>query len=129
MINAHILKCVPDMKGKKAKRKKKPFLFKLTNRTSLFLFLAIMFLLAVYSGGSVQGFSDVTQMFLLFSCSAVALALFIFSVAGAFQSLLYTFVQRKLYFLIFFLLHLLSCAFSAFLFVLLRIISTLSKGI
>ena len=128
MISAHILKCTPDMKGKKAKRKKKPFLFKLTNRISFFLLLMVLFLLALYSGGSVQDFSDVTQTFLLFSCSAVALALLIFSLAGAFQSLLYTFVQRKLYFLIFFLLYILSCAFSAVLFVLLRVISTLSKG-
>lgn len=77
----------------------------------------------------MQDFSDVTQTFLLFLCSAVALALFIFSAAGALQSLLFIFVQRKLYFLIFFFVYVLSCAFSAVLFVLLRVISTLSKGL
>lgn len=128
MISADILKRTLEMKGKKAKRKKKPFLFKLTNRMSLFLLLATLFLLALYTGGSVQDFSDVTQTFLLFSCSATALALFVFSAAGVFQSLVFLFVQRKLYFLIFFLVYVLSCTFSAILFILLRVISTLTKG-
>lgn len=114
------------MKGKKAKRK--PFLFKLTNRTSLFLLLLLLLLLVLYCGGSVQGFSPVTQTFLLFSCSAAALALLVFSLAGAIQSLLFLFVVRKLYFVAFFLLYVLSCAFSALAFTLLRILSTIVKG-
>ena len=115
------------MKGKKPKRKK-PILFKLTNRTSLLLLLMVLLLLALYWGGSVQEFSDVTQTFLLFSCSALALALLVFSLAGALQSLAFLFVQRKLYFVAFFLLYVLSCAFSSLLFVLLRVLSTLAKG-
>ncbi|MBR1910873.1 MAG: hypothetical protein IJ828_00805, partial [Treponema sp.] len=63
------------------------FFFRLIKRFTLFLFLQLAVLCVLYVRGSFQNFLDSTQRFLLLFCSIDSAMLFIFSIAGAVQSI------------------------------------------
>ena len=79
------------------KKINRSFLFKLTGRTSLFLFLLSTFLIVLYVSGSYQDFLDSTLNFVLTSCSATILGLFVFSAVfhSSGDKALFFFLYRK----------------------------------
>ncbi len=111
------------------KKINRSFLFKLTGRTSLFLFLLSAFIMVLYVSGSYQDFLDSTLNFILVSCSLTILALFVFSAAGLIQSIVLFFISKRKSYWIYFFVYILSCTFSSLIFFLARTISILSKGI
>lgn len=111
------------------KKINRSFLFKLTGRTSLFLFLLSTFLIVLYVSGSYQDFLDSTLNFVLTSCSATILGLFVFSAAGILQSIILFFISKRKSYWIYFFVYILSCVFSAGFFFLARTISIIAKGI
>ena len=113
----------------KLKKINRSFLFKLTGRTSLFLFLLSVFLIVLYVSGSYQDFLDSTLNFILTSCSATILGLFVFSASGILQSIILFFISKRKLYWIYFSVYMLSCIFSVGFFFLARAISIISKGI
>ncbi len=105
------------------------YLFKLTNRTSLFLFLMLVVLTLFYVSGNFQKFLDSTQSFILVLCSFCAISLFLLSIAGFIESITLFFSVKIKSFLIFTPVYFLSSAFSLLCFMAFRLISTISKGI
>ena len=63
-------------------------LFKLTLRTSLFLFLSLMVLILLFVAGNYQKFLDVSQSFILKISSVVAVASCFFYVLGIVQTVI-----------------------------------------
>ena len=106
----------------------KSFLFKLTCRTCLFLASFLVVLFAFYLSGNFQNFLDSTLLFVLFLCSLDSIALFLFSVAGFFESIVLFFIQKKKRYWIYFFVFFLSSIVSAAVFFAVRTLSILTMG-
>ena len=119
--------------GKSQKRNRKKnntaFLFELTKRSTLFLFLLTGSLSALYISGNYQSFLDSTQRFLLTVCSITAIMLALFCAAGIILCIIMFAVQRLWHYWAYFLLYIIIIAAVAVLFAAMRIILALSKGL
>lgn len=107
---------------------KKSFLFKLTFRTSLFLFSFLIVLFTFYLSGNYQGFQSSTQLFILFLCSFDSIALFLFGISGLLECLVLFFISEKKKYWIFFAFFFFLVLISTVMFFLVRTISILTKG-
>ncbi len=76
--------------------KKKPLLFRLTKRVTLFLFLLLLALIVVYVTGNFQKFLDSTQKLILFYAILVSIALVLFSVLSIIESLIFMIALRRI---------------------------------
>lgn len=76
--------------------KKKPLLFRLTKRVTLFLFLLLIALIIVYITGNFQKFLDSTQKLILTYAMLVSIALILFSILSIVESLIFMIAQRRL---------------------------------
>lgn len=117
------------MKNKHKQKTDNTFLFKLTWRTSLFLFLLLAVLFLFYLSGNYQNFLDSTQLFVLFLCSIICIFLFLFSAAGILESIFLFFSTMKKRYWIYFACYVLSLILSGAFFVALRTISKISLGL
>ena len=101
-------------------------LFKLTLRTSLFLFLSLMVLILLFVAGNYQKFLDVSQSFILKISSVVA-------VASCFFYVIYFFSKHgdfsKKTYIIYFVAYLIAFLISLICIVLFRTVDILSTGI
>ena len=92
--------------------KKKPLLFRLTKRVTLFLFLLLTAILIVYITGNFQGFLDSTQKIILLYAVLSAIALIFFSIFSILETIIYTIALRRIE-LIFYLVPFLLCILYA----------------
>lgn len=106
----------------------KSFLFKLTCRTSLFLASFLVVLFSFYLSGNFQNFLVSTLLFVLFLCSLDSIALFLFSLAGIFESIVLFFIQKKKRYWIYFFVFILSAILTAAVFLVARSLSILTMG-
>ena len=108
-------------------------LFKLTLRTSLFLFLSLMVLILLFVAGNYQKFLDVSQSFILKISSVVAVASCFFYVLGIVQTVIRFFSKHgdfsKKTFIIYFVAYLVAFFISLICIVLFRTVDILSTGI
>lgn len=118
-----------NLTDRRIKKTSKSFLFKITGRTVLFLSLMMLFLFVFYVSGTYQGFLDSTQLFVLFLCSAASLGAVLFALAGAVQSIMQFLISRKKSFWIYFFFYVLDGSVSAVIFLFVRTVSIVSKGI
>ncbi|MDD7013722.1 MAG: hypothetical protein SO116_10150 [Treponema sp.] len=104
------------------------FLFKLTWRSFLFLFLENFVLLILYLSGNFQPFMDSTQKFLLMLCSFFSIIQMLFSFAGIVESIVLYFIEKRASYWIYFGIYAGSLIFSVVIVLLIRVISFLSNG-
>ncbi|WP_428771582.1 hypothetical protein V1L52_05915 [Treponema sp. HNW] len=96
----------------KKPKNRKPFLFKITNRSILFLFSLSLVLFFFYGAGNIQRFSEQSLKFLLNAVSILSASLLVFIVAGLAQILWYGIKLKTLQFLGFAFLYLVFAFFS-----------------
>ena len=118
-----------DSVNRGIKRHETSFLFSLTSRSVLFLFLETCVLLSLYLAGNFQAFSDSTQRFILLITGIAAIALMLLSICGLTESLVYRILTGRRRYWIFAGVFFLSVCFSTFVIVFIRIISWISEGI
>lgn len=123
-----------DENGKKdlekvQKKSKKPFLFRLVWRFTLFFFLQLTLLLLFYISGNYQRFLDITQRFIMFLCSALSLVLIQLALTGLILSIGTFIAKRKAFYWLYFTAYLIILIIVPVIFSALRIITVLSKGI
>lgn len=104
------------------------FLYKLTGRFTLYLFLQVSVLFLLFVSGNFQSFADSSQRFLLLITSVLAIALTILSVSGFIESLVFLFLWKRKTLIVLMSLFLLSGAYSVVIIIFVRIISWLSGG-
>ena len=92
--------------------KKKPLLFRLTKRVTLFLFLLLSAILIVYITGNFQEFLDSTQKTVLLYAVLSAIALFFFSIISIIETIIFTIALKRVS-LIFYLLPFFFCILYA----------------
>ena len=105
------------------------FFYKLTGRATMFLILAVMTTFILYVSGNYQQFLDSSQRFLLQWCSILTIILALFSFAGLFLSIVMGIVYRKIRYLLFFLMYLISLVLAVALFLVMYGITYLSVGL
>ena len=99
------------------------FLFSLTSRSVLFLFLETFVLLLLFITGNFQAFADSTQRFILLIAGVAAIALMLFSVCGIIESLVYHFLTKRRRYWSFAGIFFLAVCFSTFVIIFILIIS------
>ena len=105
------------------------FFFRLVKRFTLFLFLQLVVLLTLYMRGSFQNFLDSTQRFLLLFCSIDSVMLIIFSIVGAWQSIILLFLNKEKKYILYFLGYICIISLASSIFLILRSITFLSLGL
>ena len=105
------------------------FLFQLTLRSCIFLFLILLVLLLFYGAGNFQQFLDSTQHFILILSSAVSIALAMFSFALTIESVVYFIISKQKFYFIFLIIFIFITIISIALLFLLRSITFLSSGL
>ena len=76
-----------------SKKDSHPFLFRLTNRAVLYLFLLLCGLILFYIMGNYQNFLDSDQSYTLSLCTGTAIALALFSFFSVIESIYYFFLS------------------------------------
>lgn len=108
-------------------------LFKLTLRTSLFLFLSLMVLILLFVSGNYQKFLDISQSFILKIASVIAVASCFFYVLGIVQCVIYFFSKKgdfsKKTYIIYFVAYFVVFLISLICILLFRTVDILSTGI
>lgn len=105
------------------------FLFQLTFRSCIFLFLLLLVLLLFYGTGNFQQFLDSTQHFILILSSAVSIALALFSLALTIESIVYFIISKQKTYLIYLVAFIFITVISTALIFVLRAITFLSAGL
>ncbi|MGI5172064.1 hypothetical protein H0R92_00485 [Treponema sp. OMZ 840] len=96
----------------KNRKKRKPFLFKITNRSILFLFSFSLIIFFFYAAGNRQQFSDENQKLLLNIVRFVSAGLLCFLCAGFVQIVVYlikTKNKRLIPFLVLYIFFFIVC--------------------
>ena len=96
----------------KKTEKQKPFLFKITNRSILFLFSLSLVLFFFYAAGNFQPFSEQSLKFLLTALTFLSAMLSLFIIAGFVQIILYSIKLKKTYLIRFIFLYLFFLFFA-----------------
>lgn len=118
-----------NLTDRRIRKISKSFLFKITGRTALFLSLMMLFLFVFYVSGTYQRFLDSTQLFILFLCSVASIGTVLFALSGAVQSVAQFFISRKKIYWLYFFLYVFGIFISSALFLFVRTVSIVSKGI
>lgn len=92
--------------------KKKPLLFRLSKRITLFLFLLLVAILIVYITGNFQKFLDSTQKSILLYAVLSAFALFFFSIFSILETIIYSIALRHFSIVLYVIPFLLCIIFS-----------------
>ncbi|MBP5251118.1 MAG: hypothetical protein J6Z17_01750 [Treponema sp.] len=104
------------------------YLFNLTGRFTLFLFMETCVMLLLYMTGNFQSFSDSSQRFILLLASVTAMALFLFSLCGFIECIAYRIIKKEKGFVMLSFVYLAGAVFSFVIIFLIRILSWLSGG-
>ncbi len=108
---------------------RKPFLFRLTGRFTLFFFLQLILFLLFYVSGNYQHFLDTTQNLILFLCSAISIILILLSLTGLLLSIVFFTIQRKAFYWVYFSCYLFILLTVPAIFIALRVLTILSRGL
>lgn len=104
------------------------YLFNLTGRFTLFLFMETCVMLLLYLTGNFQSFSDSSQRFILLLTSVTAMTLFLFSMCGFIECIAYRIIKKENGFIMFSFIYLAGALFSFLIIFLIRVLSWLSGG-
>lgn len=116
-------------KQKKKNKSNDLFVFRLSSRAALFLFLQTIAGFLFYISGNFQGFLDKSLRFILVWCAISSILLILFSIVGLFQCIISFFVTFKWRYWLYFLLYLLALIISPILFVSLSALNLLASGV
>lgn len=110
-------------------KRKKPFLFRLSYSTNIFLFLLLLISFMLFFSGNYQFFSDQSLKMILRITSIISIILILFTVVNLFECIIFFFIKKSKRYWIYFSLNLLLLIISISIYLFIRILLILSNGI